>query len=183
MLVHLVGNGIGIVRLVVSSHQSQKLVQTVFHVFNLGTKLVSHDLHEQSRAAFLIGRSVHQAQLSESFETVVSSFSHRFPCSFLCEHREEMQQCCKLLLVWWCRHHHCWRLSCCFQLRKICRIERTRASVECETQIVKAFAKCVRLWLSASPTVPSFSRLQRVRTLLRSPQCLMTVDVLQSSVP
>ena len=55
----------------------------------------------RSRAAFLIGRSVHQAQLSVSFETVVSSFPHHFPCSLLCEHREEVQQCCRLLFVWW----------------------------------------------------------------------------------
>ena len=41
-LCHLVGNG-------------------VFHVFYLRTELVRHDLHEPSRAAFLIGRSVHQA--------------------------------------------------------------------------------------------------------------------------
>ena len=31
---------------VVSSHQFHKFVPTVFHVFNLGTELVSHDLHE-----------------------------------------------------------------------------------------------------------------------------------------
>ena len=81
-LFHLVGNGIGTVRLIVSSHQFQKLVQTVFHVFDLGTKLVSHDLHEQSRAAILIGRSVHLAQLSVRFETVVSSFPHDFRAPF-----------------------------------------------------------------------------------------------------
>ena len=49
----------------VSSHQFQKFVQTVFHVFDLGTELVRHDVYEQSHAAFLIGRSVHQAQLSD----------------------------------------------------------------------------------------------------------------------
>ena len=107
-LFHLVGNGISTVRLIVSSHQFQKFVQTVFHVFNLGTELARHDQHEQSRAAFLIGRSVHQAQLSVSFEAVVSSFPHDFPCSFLCEHREKVQQGCRLLCVWWNRHHHCW---------------------------------------------------------------------------
>ena len=32
-------------------------------------------------------------------------------------------------------------------------------------------------------TDPSFSRIQRVPTLLRSSQCFMTVDALQSSVP
>ena len=78
-LFHLVGNGISTVRLVVSSHQLQVFVQTVFHVFDLGTELVRHDLHEESRAAFLIARSAHQAQLSVSFETVVSSFPHDFP--------------------------------------------------------------------------------------------------------
>ena len=87
-LFYLVGNGISTVRLTVSSHRFQKFVQTVFHVFDFGTELVRHDLYEQSRAAFVIGRSVHQAQLSVSFETVVSSFPHDFPCSFLCEHRE-----------------------------------------------------------------------------------------------
>ena len=48
-----------------------------FHVFDLGTELARHDLYEQSSAAFLIGRSAHQAQLSVSFETVVSSFHSR----------------------------------------------------------------------------------------------------------
>ena len=36
-------------------------------------------------------------RLSASFKTVVSSFSHHFPCSFLCEHRELVQQGCRLL--------------------------------------------------------------------------------------
>ena len=149
-LFYLIGNGIGTVRLVVSSHQFQKFVQKVFHVFDLGTELVRHDLHEQSRAAFLIGRSVHQAQLSVSFETVVSRFSHHFSCTFLCEHREEVQQCCRLLFVWWSRQHHCWWLSHCLQQGRIGRIECTRVSVECEIPVVKVFAWCIRLWLSDS---------------------------------
>ena len=107
-LFHLVGNGISTVRLVVSSHQYQKFDQTVFHVFDLGTELVRHDLHKQSRAAFLIARSVHQSQLSVRFEAVVCSFPHDFPCSVLCEHREKVQQGCRLLFVWSSRHHHCW---------------------------------------------------------------------------
>ena len=82
------------------------------------------------RAAFLIGRSEHQAQLSVSFETVVSSFPHDFPCSFLCEHRKQVQQGCRLLFVWWGRHHHCWRLSRCLQQGRIGRVERTHVSVE-----------------------------------------------------
>ena len=84
----MIGNDISTVRLIVSSHQFQKFVRTVFHVFNLGNELVRHNLYEQSRAAFLIGRSVHQAQLSVSFETVVSSFPRDFPCSFLRDHRD-----------------------------------------------------------------------------------------------
>ena len=80
---HLVGLGISTVRLV-SSFQFQKFVQTIFHVFDLGTEIVRHHVHEQSRVAFLIGRSVHQAQLSVSFEAVVSSFLYDFPCFFLC---------------------------------------------------------------------------------------------------
>ena len=63
-------------RLIVSSHQFQKFVQTVFHVFDLGTELVRHNLYEKSRTVFLMRRVVHQAQLSVSFETVVSSFPH-----------------------------------------------------------------------------------------------------------
>ena len=42
---YFVGNGISTVRLIVSSHQFQKFVQTVFHVFNVGTELVRHDLY------------------------------------------------------------------------------------------------------------------------------------------
>ena len=49
-LFHLVGNGIGTVRLIVSSHQVQKFVQTVSHVYEFGTELVRHDLHDSSRA-------------------------------------------------------------------------------------------------------------------------------------
>ena len=105
-LFHLVGNGTSTIRVIVWSHHVQKYVQTVFHVFNLGTELVRHNLYEQSGAAFLIGCSVHQEQLSVSFETVVSNFPHEFSCSFLCEHREKAQQGCRLLFVWWSRHHH-----------------------------------------------------------------------------
>ena len=47
-LFYLVGNGIGTVRLIVSCHQFQNFVQTVFHIFNLGTELLRHDLDEQS---------------------------------------------------------------------------------------------------------------------------------------
>ena len=48
-----------------------------------------------------IGRSVHQAQLSVSFEPVVSGFSHHFARSFLLyEHREQVQQCRRLQFVW-----------------------------------------------------------------------------------
>ena len=155
------------VRLIVSSHQFHKIVETVFHVFNLGTEFVRHDLHEQSRAALLIWRSVHQAQLSVSFENVVSSFPHDFPCSFLCEHREKVQQGCRLLIVWWSRHHHC------FQQGRIGRIVHTRVSVECEVPVVKVFARCVRLWLSDShctrvsverevPVVKVFARCVRL---------------------
>ena len=154
-LFHLIGNGIGTVRLIVSSHQFQKFVQTVFHVFNLGTKLVCHNLREKSRAAFLIGRSVHQAQLSVSIETVVSNFPHDFTCSFLCEHREEVQQCCRLLFVWWSRHHHCWWLSRCFQQGRIGRIERTCVSVECEIQSSKSLPGA---YGSGFPTLMSSGR-------------------------
>ena len=73
----LVGNGISTIRLVVSSRQFQKFVQTIFRVFDLGTELVRHDLQEQSRAAFLIVRSVRQAQLSLSFESRCFQLSSR----------------------------------------------------------------------------------------------------------
>ena len=95
----------------------------------------------------MIRGSVHQAQLSVTFETVFSSFPRHFPCSLLCEHREEVQQCCGLLFTWWSRQHHCWRLSRCLQQG---RIECTRVSFECEIPVVKVFAWCVRLWLSDS---------------------------------
>ena len=42
-----------------------------------------------------------------------------------------------------------------------------------------AFRLSYPLGAVSTPTVPSFSRLQRVPTLLRSSQCLMTVDALQ----
>ena len=58
-----------------------RLVQLVWHgIFRNSFR--RHDLHEQSRAAFLIGRSLHQAQLSASFETVVSSFLTTFRAPF-----------------------------------------------------------------------------------------------------
>ena len=117
----------------------------MFFVFYLESELVCYNLHEQSRAAFLIGRSVHQAQLSVSFETVVSSFPHD-----LCEHREKVQQSCRLLFMWWSRHHHCWSLSRCFQQGWMGKIKRSRVSVEREVPVVKVFAKCVRLWLPDS---------------------------------
>ena len=156
---------------------------------NSSVRHASQLLYEQSRAAFLIGRSVHQARLSVSFETVVPSFPHHFPCSLLCEHREKVQQGCRLLFVWWSRHHHCWRLSRCFQRGRIGRIERTRVSVECEIPVVKVFPRTAtdrqvrtvlafRLSFSlgavSTPTVPLFSRLLRVPTLLRSSQCSTT---------
>ena len=92
-LFHLVRNGICTVRLVVSTHRVQKVVQTVFHVFYLGTELVRHDLHEQSHAAFLIGRSVHQAHLSVSFQNRCFQLSSRLSVRLsVCEHREKVQQ-------------------------------------------------------------------------------------------
>ena len=59
----------------------------------------------------MIRSSVHHAQLSVSLEPVVPSFSHYFPCSFLCEHREQVQQCRRLLFVWCGSCHHSRRLS------------------------------------------------------------------------
>ena len=41
-------------------------------------------LHEQSRAALLVGGSEHQAQLSVSFESIVSSSPHDFFVLLFC---------------------------------------------------------------------------------------------------
>ena len=94
-LFHLVGNGSSTVRLIVSSHQFQKFVQTVFHVFDLGTELVRHDLHEQSRAAFLIGRSVHQAQLASKplFPAFLTTFRAPF-CVSIVRRYSNVADCC-----------------------------------------------------------------------------------------
>ena len=105
------------------------------HVLHSGTKLAHHYLHEWSCAAFLIGRSAHQAQLSVSFETVISSFPHDVSCSFLCEHREQVQQCRRLLFVSCRSCHHRRRLSRSFQQSWICCIERTGVSIEREVPV------------------------------------------------
>ena len=156
-------NGIRPVRLIVSSYQFQKFVHTVFHVFDLGTKVVRHDLHEWSRAALLVGGSVHQAQLSVSLETVVSSFPHDFSCSILHEHREVVQQiadCCS-----------CGAVSITTVVDCPAAFSRagwagSSVSVKREVPVVNVFARCVLFWLSNSqvlgafstPTVPSFSQ-------------------------
>ena len=79
---HFVWNGIGTVRILVSSHQLQKIVQTFFHVLDRGTEQICHDLNKQSHPNLVIGNSVHQAQLSVSFEKRCFQLSSR--SSVLC---------------------------------------------------------------------------------------------------
>ena len=129
---------------------SRNSFREVFHVFDLGAELVRHDLNEQSRAAFLIRRSVHQAQLSVSFDTVVSSFPHDFRAPFcvsIVSKYSKVADCCSCGGVAittvgdWSR---------CFQQGWIGWIERTCVSVEREVPVVKVSARCERLWLSDS---------------------------------
>ena len=190
-LFHLVGNGICTVRLVVSIHQFQKFIQTVFHVFYLGTELVCYVLYEQFHAAFLIGRSVHQAQLSVSLETVVSSFPHDFPCAFLCEYREKVQQGFQtsvrvvespsplLVIVSLCSA----RLD--KQDRAYPRIRWTWSPSRqtlCQVRTTLASRLSCPLGAVSTLTVPLFSRLPWVLSPLRSSQCSTTGDEFQSFV-
>ena len=64
------GSGIGTVRLVGIVSPVPEIRSDGLPRLRSWNELARHDLHEQSRAAFLIGRSVHHAQLSVSFETV-----------------------------------------------------------------------------------------------------------------
>ena len=92
-LFHLVWNGICTVRFVVPIHKFQKVFQTIFHVFCLGTELVRHVLHEQSHIVFRIGRSLHQAQVFVSVHNPCFQLSLRLSARFVvCEHREKVQQ-------------------------------------------------------------------------------------------
>ena len=133
---HLVRNGICTVRLVVSTHQFQKFIQTVFHVFYLGTELVRHDLHEQSHPAFLIERSVHQAQLSVSFENRCVQLSSRLSVLLSVSAVRVVESPSPLLVI----------VSLCVQQSWIGRIEHTRVSVEREVPVVKVFARGVRFF-------------------------------------
>ena len=88
----------------------------------------------------MIRSSVHHAQLSVSLESVVPCFSHYFPRSFLCEHREQVQQCRRLLFVWCGGCHHSRRLSRRLQQGRIRRIESTSVSIERKVPIIEVFA-------------------------------------------
>ena len=134
------------VRLIVSSHQFQTFVQTVFHVLDPGTKLVCHNLHEQSRADFLVRTSVHQAQLSVSFETVVPSFRAPF-CVSIERKYNGVANCCS------CGGIAITAVADC--LAAFSRAGYAGSSVPAypwnvKVPVAKVFAICVRLWLPDS---------------------------------
>ena len=145
-LFHLVGNGIGTVRLIVSSHQFQKFVQTVFHVFNLGTKLVSRDFHDPcclpDRTFRTSGTVVCKLrnrcfQLSSPLFVLPSVWVSWGGTAMLQTAVRVVQSPSPLLVI-----------VLLFSARQ--DGQDRRVSVECEIPVVKVFARCVRLWLSDS---------------------------------